>query len=1237
MWLFDAYPVADGMAVWLLDEQGRARRRVEPFRPSIYVREPAAGAPSLWRTLRRWDVEPREAERIEFSSGRPVRVWQVQAPSPMGYLRLSRALQKLQDEVELFNADLPPAQMFFYERRLFPLARCEEEGEELRAVESPWDVDYELPPLKTAYLRPESGSVDPRHAGRPGRLLWTQDGSTLEIDGSGGGIETLRARLRRFDPDVLLTDWGDAFLIEALMAADPKLPLNRDEGPVESRGPRSYFSYGRMVYKAGWRMLRGRCHIDLQNSFILGEAGLRGLWELARMSRIPVQMMARTSTGTAITSMQLDEACRRGILIPWQKRTPEDFKTAEQLFAADKGGLVYAPRPGLYENVGEIDFASMFPSIMVRHNVSPETVNCPCCRPPKPSWRMAKEGVPGIDHWICRRRRGLVPEVLAPIVAKRAEFKRRFKETGDAAWKEKATGLKWVLVTCLEASTQVLVRRDGVIGVERIADSVARGASSLEVAGIDAWGRPQWKRVRGVVRTRRRGPIYRVRFSGGREVDATGDHLWPEISPGGWTSVRTDALKDDHWIPILEGLPQDGDVSRVLDLVEALRRGLPEEERWAWRLTGHPLKRAIASNWPAIRRAQKSRYASARTSWLWKKRGMIPLPFWRLLDVEMEGLRIGRGRVQGGRIAGVPARLRVDRDLGFFLGFFIADGSFGRNFVRLAVGEDERDLIPVLRRVARRAWDLPVRVYREPRARMKVLQINSVTLRRVLDIGLGIGAGADKLRVPRLLWRAPPEAVEGFLAGLAAGDGWVLPRRLSLGIATASRRFAHEIGFLMTRVGVSYRIARSRKMFAVQVRDDRGVRAFERFGPMSRKHRRRIRARRRARRLERYSEWPVRATGLRELAAAARSTRSPRVTRRETLSRADAARKLDQILDRADRLDPEQKKRARFLRKLVESPVTFARVRSVRALRRAPRDVYCFQLDGPEPWFAVQGSVLTHNCFGYLGYKNARFGRIEAHECVTALSREKLLQAKELAEARGFEVIHAIVDSIYLRRPGATREDFERLARAIGARTGVEAAVENLYDWIAFYPARGHAGWGVPNRFVGRAEREMKIRGVEARRHDLPLLVRRMQARMLERLARARTAAEYRAALPELREIFEACAERVRSGRATPEELAITRRLSRRPQEYRVNNATAAAARKLAARGAELMPGQSIRLVITDAASKIPSERAAPLGGEAVLSYDAGKYVEMLERALRTLESAAPEERRPAGQLLLPW
>ena len=61
---------------------------------------------------------------------------------------------------------------------------------------------------------------------------------------------------------------------------------------------------------------------------------------------------------------------------------------------------------------------------------------------------------------------------------------------------------------------------------------------------------------------------------------------------------------------------------------------------------------------------------------------------------------------------------------------------------------------------------------------------------------------------------------------------------------------------------------------------------------------------------------------------------------------------------------------------------------------------------------------LLVTCFGYLGYKNARFGRIEAHEAVTTWGREALLRAKEAAERLGFTVLHMYVDGLWVQKTG---------------------------------------------------------------------------------------------------------------------------------------------------------------------------------------------------------------------------
>ena len=74
----------------------------------------------------------------------------------------------------------------------------------------------------------------------------------------------------------------------------------------------SYFSHGQILYQSASFPLYGRL-------FFHKESGLEGTLFLSRLTKLPVQTLARSTPGTAITSMQLDLAVQKGILIPWGK------------------------------------------------------------------------------------------------------------------------------------------------------------------------------------------------------------------------------------------------------------------------------------------------------------------------------------------------------------------------------------------------------------------------------------------------------------------------------------------------------------------------------------------------------------------------------------------------------------------------------------------------------------------------------------------------------------------------------------------------------------------------------------------------------------------------------------------------------------------------------------------------------------------------------------------------------
>jgi len=228
------------------------------------------------------------------------------------------------------------------------------------------------------------------------------------------------------------------------------------------------------------------------------------------------------------------------------------------------------------------------------------------------------------------------------------------------------------------------------------------------------------------------------------------------------------------------------------------------------------------------------------------------------------------------------------------------------------------------------------------------------------------------------------------------------------------------------------------------------------------------------------------------------------------------------------------------------------------------------------PEYAGIDSVLKWmlvTCFGYTGYKNAKFGRIEVHEAITARAREILLQTKDIAEETGFRVLHGIVDCLWVQG-SRVRELKARVERETGLRTEVEE-----YAWIAFLPmADSH--FGSYNRYFGRLEDgSIKVRGIAARRHDTPEYIRKMQQEILALTSGAGTLGELRDLKMPSREIYRRYRDNLPE--ADTKEFLIGRRISRLSYAHRCLEAAALDAYRK--EGIGVAPGMQIAYVVRDA------------------------------------------------------
>jgi DNA polymerase-2 len=788
-WLFDVYSSPKGLTIWLIDEDGNKHVCSADFVPSFFLHLSPSDMKQAEVIAKKCSVpvSTNRTTKRDLYTNNELQVLQVNIHHTMRFKETVWFFEKYFPPFAFFDSDISVAQLYLYHTDLFPLAFGEyhiDENGKLSAfnlLDNREAFEYRIPPLTMLTIRNANDFLPDGQAGVPPKyrlfvqleIIYDNKSYVLEQQTPTEILESLNWHIYRFDPDIILTEYGDASLMPMLTALSKKhnVPLlfNRDKGVgFFTTKESSYFQYGKVVHKDGAFELAGRWHIDVHNSFTVAEAYLDGLYEIARITQIPVQRQARASIGTGLSSIQLSWAYRNNILIPSKKREPEDFKSASTLLLADRGGLIFQPPIGYHEDVAELDFVSMYPTIMVRHNVSPETINCRCCNSNIEVYQDAAESTPRLH-----------PDI------------------------------------------------------------------SQDCAQGDTNSRPERKDVM---------------FSGSRQS----------------REKSTYGLVEKH----ISG--------------KSRRNTVPE------------LGYRICT----------------------KRKGIV------------------------------PATLRAV--------------------------------------VEKRSY------YKKKKQQLK--------------------------QEGNLLW---------------------------------------------------------------EVYDNRQS--------------------------------------------------------------------------------------------------------------------------------ALKWMLVT--CFGYLGYKNARFGKIEAHESVNAFSRDAILQAKEIAENSGFKLLHAIIDCMWLKKPGAIENDYIQLCKEIDSKVGIDISLEGIYSWILFPASKMDAQLPTANRYVGYYRSgEVKIRGIETRRKDTPKFIKTMQGAMLEKLSQAQSVTEVAALVPDVLEIAREYIGRLQAGTVNPMELVIRRNISQEASEYSNNSVNAVVARLVEEMGVHLAAGERIEYIIIDQSGKRKPEKAKPLALYAFEDgYDIEKYTELALKAVETL------------------
>jgi len=494
-WLLDVSTYRNGVILWVKTvKEQKVVKIFHDFNPEFFaVPKQHAGndLKRLKQILKSHEnvKDVRICEKYErLEDHKKTKIFGVSALRPSVFKKTIKEIDNI-GLFTLYNTDLPISQMYFYVNDIFPMSFCgfkvkteknkKSKGYSMHLTSLDLKDDneelfYELPPLKAVWL-----DIKVRQQGIRSYyndILEYAEVSVIENDENNvpradgykkqkilideaDEAETLRKIskvIERLDPDIILTQNGDEFLFPYLAArasvnrVSRDLFFSRNKAPLRncifdlSGSSDHYMSYGIIFRRSKTQVyFTGRFHLDTATyaSLHFSEGNIPGVIEVARISRVPMQRLCRVTIGGALQSIQYYNAYKLDHLIPPFKKSPEGFRSGMDLIRNDRGGHIFEPLIGVFDQVVELDFSSMYPSLMSKYNISSETINCKCCKDDGTGVK-----VPGLSFHICSKREGIISKSISLPLGKRLHYKEYNKTHDDLRYKFTDIALKWVLV-----------------------------------------------------------------------------------------------------------------------------------------------------------------------------------------------------------------------------------------------------------------------------------------------------------------------------------------------------------------------------------------------------------------------------------------------------------------------------------------------------------------------------------------------------------------------------------------------------------------------------------------------------------------------------------------------------------------------------------------------------------------------------------------------------------------------
>ena len=322
--------------------------------------------------------------------------------------------------------------------------------------------------------------------------------------------------------------------------------------------------------------------------------------QLSRVVGMPLDYVGTAAVGFKVENFLMRQAYRFGELVP---------KRVERPYMPYVGALVLKPKPGVHEDIAVLDFSSMYPSLMIKYNISPDTL--------VPEGEEAEEvyTAPEVGHRFRKEPPGFYRRVLSELLKVRSEIRERIKKLdkssrlyrvldarqravktitnacyGYAGW----TGARWYIRPVAEATTawgratiRETIKTASELGLEIVYGDTDSVFVKYDPEKVEEFLKTVEERIGLRIKPDK---IYkRVLFTEAKKryagilEDGRIDIVGLEVARGDWAEIAKRVQRD-----VIEIILREGDVrkavSRVREYIAKVKSGkVPLKDLVIWK------------------------------------------------------------------------------------------------------------------------------------------------------------------------------------------------------------------------------------------------------------------------------------------------------------------------------------------------------------------------------------------------------------------------------------------------------------------------------------------------------------------------------------------------------------------------------------------------------------------------------------------------------------------------------